>query len=220
MKFLGFLGMVRVKICGITSIEDALLSVRCGAVALGFNFFSGSPRYIEPEHAAHIIKMMPPFIHMVGVFVNENPDVVKAVVSQCRLDCIQLHGDESIEYCEQMRWKKLIKAIRVKTEEDIEKLPSFPVDYFLLDTYHVCSYGGTGKQFNWKFLNKIDTSMKTKIIIAGGITPKNVSDLLKTYTPEVIDVCSGVESAHGKKDCNLMNSLFKIVSSYNVRNTV
>jgi phosphoribosylanthranilate isomerase len=198
--------MVRVKICGITNLEDALMAVEAGADALGFVFFKGSPRYISPEQVGTVISRLPPFVQIVGLFVNEEPATVNAIADQCRLDIVQLHGDESPDYCRVVK-RRIIKAFRVKDESVLDDITNYPVAACLLDAWSPAAYGGTGTTFNWEIAAKAAAAQS--IILAGGLTPENVAGAIATVHPYAVDVSSGVESAPRKKDAALVNSFIR-----------
>lgn len=189
---------VRVKICGITNIEDALAAVDFRADALGFVFFQGSPRYISPGDAALIIKKLPPFVTTVGVLVDESPESVGQIIALTGIDVIQLHGDEPPEAC--LFSRRVIKAIRIKSLASLDPLVHYQdkVSSFLLDTFSPDSFGGTGQKFNWD----IATYAKQfgRIILSGGLTPDNIVEAVKQVEPYGVDVSSGVELKKGKKD--------------------
>lgn len=188
--------MIKVKICGITNIEDALWAVDCGADALGFIFYNKSPRHIKPEAVNEIISSLPPFITTVGVFVNEELNAIDDIVHFTGITAIQLHGDESPSYCKLINGK-LIKAIRIKNEKSIELIKQYDVDAFLLDSFDAKNYGGSGLTFDWKLAKK--AKQYGKIILAGGLTPSNVEDAVKKVLPYGVDVSSGVEKKPGMK---------------------
>ena len=142
--------MTQVKICGITNKEDALVAAQCGAAALGFIFYPPSPRYIKPEDAKKIISTLPDKVIRVGVFVNEKPENIKRVMEYCALDMIQLHGDESPEYCRQFPASIVIKAVELKNEDDVNRALSYDVAAILVDSRQGDLYGGTGKKSNWE----------------------------------------------------------------------
>lgn len=198
--------MVKVKICGITNLEDALLAVEAGADALGFVFFRESPRHIFPEQAAGIIKNLPPFVQTVGLFVNEEPGTVNATADQCGLDLVQLHGDETPEFCRGVK-RRVIKAFRVKDLTSLEEMKNYHVAGCLLDAWSPSAYGGTGKTFNWEIAATAAAS--GDIILAGGLTPENVAEAIQIVRPYAVDVSSGVESSPGKKDGDLIRRFFQ-----------
>ena len=189
--------MTKVKICGITSLDDALLAVQAGADALGFVFFEKSPRYLEPERAAAIISVLPPFVQVVGLFVNAPLDLVNATADRCGLDIVQLHGEESPTYCQSVR-RRVLKAFRVRGMESLASMAEYRVAGYLLDAYSPSSYGGTGERFDW------DCAVAAKgqgpIILAGGLDPDNVQSAVIRVAPFAVDVSSGVESSPGRKD--------------------
>ena len=194
--------MVRVKICGITNIDDASAAVDYGADALGFVFFKGSPRFISPEKAAAIIKKLPPFVQTVGVFVDEAPKDIRSVKTAARIDLVQLHGNEPLKSCNVCG--RVIKAIRVKSLDSLSPLEQFNghVSAFLLDAYAPDKLGGTGMIFNWDIA--VEAKRFGRVILAGGLTPDNVVEAVKYVKPYGVDVSSGVELAKGKKDLGKM----------------
>jgi len=189
--------MVRVKICGITTVEDALVAVAAGADAIGLVFHEQSPRSVFPEQAQLIVRALPPFVQAVGLFVNVEVDVVNATADLCRLDIVQLHGDESPEFCGLVA-RRVIKAFRVKDATSLDSMRNYRVAGYLLDAWSPKDYGGTGTTFNWE-VAKIAEKFGP-IILAGGLTPHNVRNAVKAVAPYGVDVSSGVESAPGKKD--------------------
>jgi phosphoribosylanthranilate isomerase len=190
--------MVRVKICGITNIDDALLAIEAGADALGFVFHDNSPRNIDPDKAAAIIAALPPLVQTVGVFVNVEADTINRIALQCRLDLVQLHGDETPAFCAKM-CRRVIKAFRIKDITSLEPMVHYRVAACLLDAYSPREYGGTGISFNWETA-KLAKEFGTPIILAGGLTPDNVQEAVETVLPYGVDVSSGVERAPGIKD--------------------
>lgn len=192
---------VRVKICGITNLEDAEAAVAFGADALGFIFYKKSPRYIDPLRAAAITRALPPFVIKVGVFVDEALEEVSRVREDASLDRVQLHGDETPGYCAEAS-PGVIKAFRIRGRADIERLALYDVSAFLLDTYVDGVPGGTGEAFNWEIA--VEASALRRIILSGGLTPGNVAMAIKTVRPYAVDVSSGVEAGPGKKDLEKM----------------
>jgi phosphoribosylanthranilate isomerase len=188
---------VRVKICGITNLEDAEAVVRFGADAVGFIFYEKSPRFISPEKAGDIIDRLPPFITRVGVFVNSHKDLVMERIESLGLDRVQFHGEESPAFC-QAFGKRAIKAIRIENADSLKVMEEYPVKTFLLDTYEKSVYGGTGQTFDWALAAK--AKEYGNIILSGGLTPENVSDAIQTVSPYGVDVSGGVEISPGKKD--------------------
>lgn len=190
--------MTRVKICGITSPEDALIAVEAGADALGFVFYQESPRHIFPEEAARIISLLPPFVQAVGLFVNETPETVNQISRLCRLGLVQLHGDETPDYCRKIE-QRIMKAFRVCTLTCLDPIASYHPAACLLDAYSPSFYGGTGTSFNWEIAQEA-RQRGHRIVLAGGLTPDNVAEAIRQVQPYGVDVSSGVESAPGKKD--------------------
>jgi len=194
--------MVRVKICGITNVRDARLAARFGADALGFNFYKGSPRYIQPERARAIIAALPPFVSTVGIFVNEAPERINEIAGLCRLDAVQLSGDESPAQADRIRGVRRIKGIRVRDERDIARCRRYRVDAYLLDAYVEGLQGGTGMTFNWELAREAQEF--GPVILAGGLTPENVDEAVRIARPYAVDTASGVEERPGIKDRELM----------------
>jgi phosphoribosylanthranilate isomerase len=190
---------MKVKICGITDYSDAELALDQGADALGFNFFPPSPRYIDPAAARDIIRRLPPFAVTVGLFVNvESAARVAETAKHAGVGVLQLHGEESPEFCGELAAWPLIKALRIGTEPVREDLDRYPVQAFLLDVKDDILFGGTGKTFDWNLARGMDR--KLPVILAGGLRAENVREAIRTVLPYGIDVCSGVERAPGKKD--------------------
>jgi phosphoribosylanthranilate isomerase len=192
--------MVRVKICGITNVEDALSAVDYGADALGFIFFDKSPRYVKPEKAKEIISSLPPFVATVGVFVNETVARMLEIIDFAGINTIQLHGDEPPETCHIRH--SVVKAFRVRDFTDLKPLEQYKASAFLLDTYTADSFGGTGQIFNWDIA--IEAKRFGRIILSGGLTPNNIEKAVKMVKPYAVDVSSGVEASKGKKDLKKM----------------
>ena len=189
---------MRVKICGITSHEDAWAAVEAGADALGFIFVEGTPRYIEPAAAAAITARMPPFAATVGVFVDRTPEEIERIVGVSGVGLVQLHGHESPEICGHLRMP-FIKAIRIQGERDLEALHRYPeAKGFLLDTYVAGQSGGTGRTFPWEIAVK--AAREFRVILSGGLTPDNVALAVTQVRPYALDVCTGVEVSPGRKD--------------------
>jgi phosphoribosylanthranilate isomerase len=192
--------MVKVKVCGITNLADALASVEAGADALGFNFYAGSPRYIAPEAARLIIARLPPAVLCVGVFVNEDSAATVARMADgAGVSAVQLHGDESPEYCAELGEHEVIKALRVGKDFEPEEATRYPARAILLDAYNAGARGGTGETFDWT-LARQTRGVVEQLYLAGGLTPENVAGAIAAVAPYAVDVCSGVESAPGQKD--------------------
>ena len=191
--------MVKVKICGITNLEDALASLFSGANALGFVFYRKSPRYINPLKARNISRILPRKILRVGVFVNENIKTVKRIARFCDLDMLQFHGQETAAYCQKFKGYKIIKAFPVKGGIDLAKILEYKGCGLLFDTYSKEKAGGTGKKFNWNLLRNLD-KIKHAVFISGGLTVGNVRKAVKLLKPDWVDASSALESRPGKKD--------------------
>jgi phosphoribosylanthranilate isomerase len=194
--------MTKVKICGITNLNDALLSVGCGAVALGFNFYEKSPRYISPESAREIGSRLPNNVDKVGVFVNETIPRMFEVVATADLDAIQLHGEESPEFVQQLRSHtgcRIIKVLRASPGFDPEEILKYNADAILLDAYSPTDIGGTGKTVD-RTLAKTCAAMVSKFYLAGGLSIDNVAEAIRIVRPFAVDACSRLESEPGKKD--------------------
>lgn len=198
--------VMRVKICGITSLDDAREAVAAGADALGFVFYPPSPRAIEPALAAQIVGQLPPFVTTVGLFVNEDPQRVAEIAEQCRLDVVQLHGDEAPEQCV-CPGRKVIKALRLRDEHDLALAARYRVDALLVDAWVADAYGGTGQLGRWDLARQLTAD--AVVILAGGLTPDNVAEAVEAVSPFAVDVSSGVEAAPGKKDPLLMQAFVK-----------
>jgi len=201
--------LVEIKICGITKIEDALHAAACGADALGFIFYRQSPRYIAPAAAARIIARLPGDICKVGVFVNEPAEMVKQTAAACGLDLIQLHGDETVDYCEGFRRDVLIKALPLETEEDFQGALLYPVQALLVDARANGRYGGTGRQTSWSLAARL--GKHKPLILAGGLNSENIAAALRTVRPQAVDVNSGVEDAPGKKNAEKVKEIIGII---------
>ena len=197
--------IAKVKICGLTNYDDAAAAMEMGADLLSFNFYPKSPRYIQPEKAVHIISKLPAFIDIVGVFVNSSLEEIRNTIDQCQLNWVQLHGDESPQFCSGLLWHnvKTMKAIRVKDQSDIDRAQSYFTDAILLDAFNPQKYGGTGLTFDWNIIGHITK----RVFLAGGINPDNAARAIKLGVYG-IDVCSGIEAEPGKKDHKKMRELF------------
>lgn len=199
----------KVKICGLTSVADALAAAEAGADMIGLMFYAGSPRHITLPQAVAIARALPPFVLRVGVFVNPEPDHVTRAIAECGLNLLQFHGDEDSAFCTQFGLMSL-KALRVKAAESLKTLEHYQTDAFLLDAYSKTGLGGTGEQFNWDLAVEAKKFGKP-IFLAGGLTPQNVGAAVKQVQPFAVDVSSGVESAPGKKDAAKMKAFIEVV---------
>lgn len=189
----------KVKICGITNLNDALDSIEAGCDALGFVFYKKSKRYIEPERAKDIIQRLPQNIIKVGVFVNAKEKTVKRIARLCNLDILQFHGNESSEFCRRFNGYKIIKAFRINENLDLEKILRYKVFAYLFDTFVESKFGGTGKNFNWKLVRHID-DLKRPVFLSGGLSAENVKEAVEEAQPHWVDVSTSVETKPGKKD--------------------
>lgn len=198
----------RVKICGITRLEDALAAVEAGADALGFMFYPASPRAIAPAAARAIIECLPPWVGRVGVFVNADEQTVRDVVLETGLDTVQLHGEESPAFCARFAPWKVIKAFRIRDRASLDPLPHYRVAAWLLDSYTPDRHGGTGARFNWDLAVEAQRH-GCPIILAGGLDPANVEQAVRSVRPYGVDVSSGVESAPGLKDAERVRAFVR-----------
>lgn len=188
----------RVKICGITNLEDALHAVRCGADALGFVFHPGSPRWIRPEQVRGIIEGLPPFITTVGLFVNQPTEEVRKIGDFCHLDVIQLHGDETPKMCLGLVPFRVVKALRLRDAGSLDGVDQYVVSAVLLDAWVPDRFGGTGHRCDWQLAAEVARGRLT--ILAGGLDPDCIAEAVRTVRPYAVDVSSGVESSPGIKD--------------------
>lgn len=202
--------MVKVKICGITNLDDALAAAEAGADALGFVFYPESPRFIEPGKARSIILKLPVFITTVGVFVDESEDLIRLILRESGIQVLQFHGSESPLLCTKFR-EKVIKAIRISDAESINSMKMYNLGTFLLDTHHEEIRGGTGRSFDWK-IAKMGKEYG-KIILSGGLTSLNIGEAIKKVNPYAVDVSTGVESSPGKKDHGKIKEFLRVVRS-------
>lgn len=202
--------MTRVKICGIKSAEDARDAVLLGADAVGLNFYPNSPRYIDTTQAAKIIESLPPLVSVVGVFVNHpDPQNLEDFALSLGLHAVQLHGNETPDYCSMIQRVKVIKALRVDSNFRVDTLRSYGSRTFLLDACSPDQFGGTGKSFNWDLV--FGANAFGSIIVAGGLNTANVAQAVSTLHPYGVDVASGVESKPGKKDYEKMRRFIEAV---------
>ncbi len=204
--------MGRIKICGITNKEDALLAAELGAQALGFIFYPKSPRSLTPEAARQIIAQLPPLVLSVGVFVNEAAAVVLEVAETARLDWVQLHGEEPPEYCRHLG-RNVLKAIPVQDRSSLDRMEPYrgSVRAFLLDTQKAGQKGGTGETFDWSLARQARDY--GPIVLAGGLTPENVAAAIREASPLAVDVASGVEASPGKKDPVRLRAFFEAAAA-------
>jgi phosphoribosylanthranilate isomerase len=216
--------MIKVKICGITAAQDALAAAEYGADAVGFIFYPRSPRWIEPERAREIIAKLPPFVTAVGVFVNEDPEIIRQAMLASGAGVVQLHGDEPPSACSV--WPRTIKAFRIRDANDIGRIREYigamtavTSAAYLLDSYSEKEYGGSGKSFNWELARGVlnsgnsgqagSSGHSTRIILSGGLTPDNIEEAVRTVAPYAVDASSGVEISKGIKDHGKMKSFIE-----------
>jgi phosphoribosylanthranilate isomerase len=199
----------KIKICGLTSVADAVATAEAGADMIGLMFYEKSPRHISLAMAAEIARAVSPFVLKVGVFVNPEEALVSRAIAECGLSVLQFHGDEPSEFCTQFSLMSL-KAIRVQNAESLNALENFQTDAFLLDAHSKSGLGGTGEKFNWD-LALAAQKFGRPIFLAGGLTPENVADAVKQVRPFAVDVSSGVESAPGKKDAAKVRAFIQAV---------
>lgn len=198
---------VIVKICGMTSAEDALAAAQFGADAIGFVFHEPSPRNVSLENAARISESLPPHIVKVGVFVDAPEETVLRAIAGCSLNVLQFHGQETPEYCLQFGVMAM-KAFRIKDASSLEELSRYPTDAWLLDSYVADKPGGTGARFNWELASQARRLGKP-IFLAGGLTPENVADAVRQVQPYAVDVSSGVEASPGRKDLHKLRAFIE-----------
>lgn len=202
--------MVKVKICGITNLGDAITSVGAGCDALGFVFYKKSPRYIAPQKARKIIRLLPSRILKIGVFVNATGRAIKHIFKTCNLDMLQFHGDESLAFCKKFKKYKIIKAFRIKDKNSLKDIKRYPVWAFLFDSYQKNLFGGTGRTFDWRTIKKLKFPKKN-IFISGGLNVRNIKKAIQLIKPDWVDVSSSVEVRPGKKDYKKVKSFIKAV---------
>jgi phosphoribosylanthranilate isomerase len=206
--------VTRVKICGITEFEDARDAALLGADAIGLNFYPSSPRYIDASKASKIIEKLPPFVTCVGIFVNHpDPTNLEDFALSLGLHAVQLHGNETTDYCSMIQRVKVIKTIRVDSNFRVDTLRAYGNGTFLLDA---CSpgLGGSGRVFDWNLV--YGANAFGSIIVAGGLTPENVAEVVNKLHPFAVDVASGVESKPGKKDYEKMRRFIEAVQRTDV----
>lgn len=204
--------MTKIKICGITNLEDAQNAVSFGADFIGF-IFADSPRNIKPEDAKSIIEKLKGNVLKVGVFVNETLKRVTSIVEYCSLDLIQLHGDEDPQYCSQLKDRQVIKAFRIKDDASLALIPRYK-DVFacLLDTFSKETYGGIGRVFDWNLAIKAKEFGKP-ILLSGGLGLSNIKEAIKVVRPYAVDISSSIELRPGKKDTKRMQQLIGIIKA-------
>ena len=213
--------MVRIKICGITSLQDARAAITAGADMLGFNFYRSSPRFIEPQDARAIIeslraeiKAMPRTITMVGVFVNEPAESIVRIAEEAGVAAIQLHGDESVEFCRELKAlvpdRFLIKALRARGDAVMESATEYNVDAVMLDAFDAELRGGTGRTVDWNVARQTRDAV-ARLFLAGGLSPENVREAIAAVQPYAVDACSALESSPGHKDAERVIAFVRAV---------
>ena len=205
--------MTQVKVCGITNLEDALAALEAGADLLGFNFYARSPRYVSPAEVRRVVERLPEGVECVGVFVNEAaPEEVERTAREAGLEAVQLHGDETPEFCRALGSLTTIKALRVGPDYTAETATRYSTDAVLLDAYVAGEWGGTGHSFDWA-LARLTREAVARLFLAGGLRPDNVADAVAAVRPYAVDVCSGVETSPGRKSPLLMRRFVEEVKS-------
>ena len=199
---------MKIKICGITNLEDALLAEELGADAIGFIFYKPSRRCISPETAKIISKVLSSFTLKVGVFVNEAEEEINKITEIAKLNLIQLHGDEKPEIIPKLILPS-IKSFRINEEFDFSNIENYKCDNYLFDTFSQDEFGGTGNTFNWDL---IPISLLHRSIIAGGVSENNIEEIFTKFKPHAVDVSSSIEESIGKKNHNKMKNLFKKIN--------
>jgi phosphoribosylanthranilate isomerase len=200
---------MKVKICGITNLDDALLCQTLGADVLGFILYPESKRYISPEDALKIIENLSPFTMKIGVFVNESSEKINGIASKLKLNAVQLHGNETPEIVSKIKYP-VIKSFRIKEQFDFSVLHEYKNAYYLLDSFSKTQFGGTGIKFNW---NVIPDNLKNKIILAGGVSVENIEEIFNTIKPAAVDLSSSLEYEPGKKNKDKVTEFFRKFNS-------
>jgi phosphoribosylanthranilate isomerase len=207
--------MTRIKICGITREQDLQAAVLAGADALGFVFYAKSPRNIELSQAVELLRTLPPFVTSVGLFVDPSEEMVREILAQVPLDVLQFHGDETPEFCRQFG-RPYLKAIRVKVGVDLVECAARYADAqgLLLDAYVEGVQGGTGESFDWKLIPK---ELASRVVLSGGLHPRNVAEAVRAVRPYAVDVSSGVEASKGIKDAAKIAAFIKEVKNVDIQ---
>jgi phosphoribosylanthranilate isomerase len=205
--------MTFIKICGITNLDDALAAAEAGADVLGFNFYKPSPRYVTPEVAREIITQLPKEILTVGVFVNEpSPQSVENIARDAGVTAIQLHGDETPAYCDDLKNRYVIKALAASSDFDPARAAEYNVEAILLDTKDDALRGGTGRVFDWSIAQRVRHTVP-KLFLAGGLSLQNIEDAIMSVDPYGVDVCSALEETPGKKSHERMRAFVRTIRS-------
>ncbi len=202
---------MKVKICGISNRDDALLCSRLGADALGFVFYPQSRRYIEPENARSICRELPFFTQKIGVFVNAPAEEVNRIAAEVRLNGVQLHGEEDRHFIAKIKYPA-IKALRITPDFDFRQLEEFGDCTILLDAFHPLAPGGTGRSFDWY---RIPSKLRDRVILAGGISAENIEEIYRNIAPVAVDLSSSLEARPGKKDPRKVTQFMEIIQHLN-----
>lgn len=207
----------RVKVCGVTRVEDARAAVACEAWAIGMILWPGSERHVQPQRAADIADAARRSAEVAGVFVDQPLDEVVGLTNELGLTLVQLHGNEGQQYCKTVRQRtgaNVIKSFRVQGRDVLGQMGKFyDVDFHLLDSYKAGVPGGTGETFDWDFLTSVPRRARTPLILSGGLTPENVGAAIETVGPWAVDVASGVEESPGIKDAQRIEAFFAAVAA-------
>jgi phosphoribosylanthranilate isomerase len=206
--------MTKVKICGITSVDDAQVAVDAGADLIGLIFYPPSPRYVTPQQAQAIVARVPAHIETVAVFANENMQTVMRIAQESGVQIVQLHGTESPAMCQQVT-QRVIKTFRLTAQVQPEMMAQYTVEAFLIEGFHADYYGGGGAQADWPRAAQLHPY--GRIILAGGLTPTNVQEAIRTVQPYAVDVCSGVEATPGKKDWDKVRTFVQRAKAFAAR---
>ena len=208
--------MTFIKICGITNLEDALAAVAAGADAVGFNFYKPSPRYIAPQAAREIVEQLPASVLTVGVFVNEeSPQAVMNIANEATIKALQLHGDESPDYCRELAANtQVIKSLAVSDSFDPTLACAYQIDAIMLDTRDNRLRGGTGRVFDWSIAQQV-CRLVPKLYLAGGLSPENVAEAINRVRPYAVDACSSLEDRPGTKNHERMRAFIDTVRGVN-----
>jgi phosphoribosylanthranilate isomerase len=206
--------MTTIKICGITNLEDAWACADAGANMLGFNFYTDSPRYIEPAAAREIVRQLPASILTVGIFINAGtPKDVERSADKAGVNAVQLHGDESPAYCRELNGRFVIKALRATDEYTPESAAEYATDAILLDSFDTQTRGGSGKIFDWSLAQRTN-ELVPKLFLAGGLDPENVAAAVASVRPFGVDACSRLESSPGHKNIARVHAFIKAIRAH------
>lgn len=201
--------MVKVKICGLTRVQDAMLAADLGASALGFVFWPASPRFVDPFEARRLVRELPPFVSVVGVFVDQPSDYVRGVASLVKLTAVQLHGNETLDFITQFK-VRVIKTVPLVEGSDVDSADHLPRNVtILIDAHDPVKVGGTGRQVDWTLAGAI--ARRRRVILSGGLRPDNVGEAIERVRPYAVDVSSGIEQRPGIKDVAKLRAFFEAV---------